>query len=155
MAAKSSRLRWCRIGQEELPLAGGQARRLRALGCDCPGAAKRSYPRPETRGSSREELPHTRGQGRQLSAGLRWCSISREELLHARNQGQWPGELPRAEVRGHGLEEVPHTRGQGQRPGGATPWSKEQWLQSAGGPRRATPCSRSGGAALRRYPSPM
>ena len=71
-----------------------------------------------------------------------------------------------SEVRGGGQEELPPTRGQGQQPGGATQCprsgaaversnakSKEQWLHGAGGPRGATPRSRSGGVAVRRYPS--
>ena len=52
----------------------------------CDGAhstAERSHPAFEVRGSSREELPHARGQGR-------WPN-SREELPHARGQGRWPG----------------------------------------------------------------
>ena len=43
--AKSARLQWCRNGREELP-------------------------KSEIRGSSREELPHARGQGLQLGGAI-------------------------------------------------------------------------------------
>ena len=41
-------------GQEELPHIRGQGRQLRVPGCDGAGTAKRSYPKPEVRGGSRE-----------------------------------------------------------------------------------------------------
>ena len=43
--------------------------------------------------------------------------------------------------------------GQGQRLGGATPHPRSGGCTGAGGPRGAIPRSRSGGAAVRRYPS--
>ena len=55
--------------------------------------------------------------------------------------------------RGRGQEELSHARGQGQQPGGATPRPRSCGCTGAGGPRGAIPRSRSGGAAVRRYPS--
>ena len=43
-------------------------------------------------------------------------------------------------------------RGQGRQPGGATPRPRSSGCPGAGGPRGAIPCSRSGGAVVRRYP---
>ena len=64
-------------GQEELPHVRGQGQRRRVPGGNSAGMAERSYPSPRSeaaagssyprskeRGSGREELPHTRGQGR-------------------------------------------------------------------------------------------
>ena len=58
-----------------------------------------------------------------------------------------------SEARGGGREELPHTRGQGQQPGEATPSPRSSGCMGAGGPRGATPHSRSGGVAVRRYAS--
>ena len=54
--------------QEELPQVRGQGRRPRMPGCDTAGAAERTYPASEVRGSGREELlyaltPEARGGG--------------------------------------------------------------------------------------------
>ena len=38
--------------------AEGQGRQLEEPGCNCAGAAKRSYPKSEVRGSGQKELPH-------------------------------------------------------------------------------------------------
>ena len=54
----------------------------------------------EVRGSSREELPHVRGQGWQLG-----------RATPAQGQGWWPEELPHTEARGGSLEERPHIQG--------------------------------------------
>jgi len=56
-------------------------------------------------------------------------------------------------LRGGDQEELPHIRGQGRWLGGATPHPKSGGYTGTGGPRGATPRSRSGGAAVRRYPS--
>ena len=53
------------------------------------------------------------------------------------------------EVRGGGREDLPHPGGQGPHPRGATPPPRRGCFAGAGGPRGATPCSRSGGAAVR------
>ena len=58
-----------------------------------------------------------------------------------------------SEVRGGSREELPHARGQGRQPRRATPHPRSSGCVGAGGPRGATPCSRSGGLAVRRYPS--
>ena len=50
-------------------------------------------------------------------------------------------------------EELPHTRGQERRLRGVTPYQSRGGCVGAGGPRGATPCWRSGGAAMRRCPS--
>ena len=52
-----------------------------------------------------------------------------------------------------GREEVPLARGQGRRPRGATSRPRSGGCTGTGGLRGATPCSRSGGAAVKRYPS--
>ena len=51
--------------------------------------AKRSYPTPEVRGGSQEELPHVQG------AAAVWAQEGREELLHVQGQEgrQW-GDTP-------------------------------------------------------------
>ena len=76
-------------GQEELPLAQGQGRRLRAPGCDSAGAGERSYPTPEVRGSGLEELtmPEVRGSLREEHHHFQGvvavrAQEGREELLH-------------------------------------------------------------------------
>ena len=71
---------------------------------------------------------------------------------------------PSRKVRGSSQEELPHVQGQDWGPRGATsrpksgavakrsnPTSKEQQLRGEGGLREATPHSRSGGVAMRRY----
>ena len=52
-----------------------------------------------------------------------------------------------------GPEELIHVQGQGQQPGGATPHPRSSGSAGAGGPRGATPRSRSGGVVVRRYSS--
>ena len=56
------------------------------------------------------------------------------------------------EVSGGGQEELPHARGQGGG-GEEQPHSKEWWLRGRRRAERSYSCSRSGGVALRRYPS--
>ena len=51
-----------------------------------------------------------------------------------------------------GGEELPHVRGQGWRLGGTTPRPSSGGCAGTGGPRGATPHSRSGWVAVRRYP---
>ena len=53
---------------------------------------------------------------------------------------------PMSEVRGSGQEDLPHVQGQGRHPRGATPCPRSGGCVGAGGLRRATPRSRSGGA---------
>ena len=99
-------------------------------------ASKRSYPTSEVRVRSREDpMP----------------------------EGRWPrGVTPRprsgaaaesARLRGgrNSREELPHIRGQGRWPGGATSCPRSGGCVGAGRPRGAIPCSRSGGAAVKRY----
>ena len=57
------------------------------------------------------------------------------------------------EASGDGWEELAHTRGQEQWPRGANPRPRNSGCLGAGGPRGAIPCSRSGGAVVRRFPS--
>ena len=57
-----------------------------------------------------------------------------------------------SKVRG-GREEPRCTRGQGWRPGRPTLHPRSGGCMGTGGPRGAIPCARSGGVALRRYPS--
>ena len=58
-----------------------------------------------------------------------------------------------SEASGGSREELPYTRDQGRRLGGATPPLRSGGCGGAGGLRGAIPRSRSGGAAVRRYPS--
>ena len=60
---------------------------------------------------------------------------------------------PMSEFRGGGQKELHHAQGQGQPLRGPTPRPKSSGCTGAGGPRGATPHSRSGGAAVRRYHS--
>ena len=89
----------------------------------------RELPQPEARGGGQEELSHVRGQGWQLRVPG-WDSpgaASREVLPHAQDQGRWPR--------------------------GTISLSRSGDCAGAGGPRGATPRSRSEGAVVRRYPS--
>ena len=94
--------------------------------------------------SGREELPHVWGQRRQ----------PRGATPHPRSGAVAETSYPMPEVRGHGRDELPHVRGQGWWPRWATPRPKNGGCVGAGGPRGAIPHSRSGGAVVRRYPSP-
>ena len=60
---------------------------------------------------------------------------------------------PTSEVRGGGQEVLPTALGQGRWPRGVTPGPRSSGCAGAGGPRGAIPRSKSGGAAVRRYPS--
>ena len=62
-------------------------------------------------------------------------------------------ELPHVQVRGGGWEALPLTRGQGRLPGGDTQRPRSSGYTGAAGPRGVIPHSRSGGVAVRRYPS--
>ena len=62
-------------------------------------AAKRSYPTSEVRGSGREELPTTRGQGRQ------------PRVPDCDSAGAAERSYPMSKVRGGSREELPHGRG--------------------------------------------
>ena len=89
-AAESARLQRHRNGREELPRVRGQGR----LGGDTP------CPKPEARGSWREELPHIpmpeiKGGGREDQPHVQGGMAARaqeglEELSHVEGQeGQW------------------------------------------------------------------
>ena len=80
------------------------------LGCDSAGTAERSHRAFKARGSSREELPPVRGQGRQMGGAT----------LGPRPEAVAERSYPASEIKG-GQEEPPHVQGQGQRLGGATP----------------------------------
>ena len=127
-------------GQEELPHVRGHGQRPRVPGCEaqvrlrgailCPrpvAAAGRRYPMFEVRGNGREEIP---------------C---------VRDQGLCP-RVPGWDSAGAAERRYPHLR-----PGAAAwrsnPMSKGRCCTGARGPRGATPCSMSGGVAVRRYPS--
>ena len=83
-AAESARLRRHRNGQKELPHVQAQGWWLRVPGCDSPGAAERSYLRPEARGGGREEQPHILGV---VAARVQEYL---EELFHIQGQEGWP-----------------------------------------------------------------
>ena len=75
------------------------------------------------------------------------CLQGCEEIVAARRS------YPPSEARGNSWEELPHTRGQGWwlRPG--TPCPRSGGCKGAGGPRGDISRSKSGGVAVRRYPS--
>ena len=92
-------------GQEELPLAQGQAPRSRVSGCDGTGVAWRSYPTSKVRGGGPDELPHARGQGR-------------------RPRGATP--RPRSEEAAERSYHTPEVREAAER---SNPKFKERWLR--------------------------
>ena len=62
--------------------------KVRAPGCNSPGATERSFPTPEARGGGREELSHLQGvAAAQLQEG-------REELLHVQFRSDGSEEIP-------------------------------------------------------------
>ena len=79
--------------------------------------------------------------------------LGQEEVPHIQGQGQWPkGATP---AQGQGRQPgggYPYVRGEGRQPKRATQHPRSGGCAGAGGPRGATPRSRSGGVALRRYP---
>ena len=77
----------------------------------------------------------------------------RPRVSVCKDAGTAERSYPMSEVRGSGQEEQPHARGQGQWPGAATPRPRSGGCVGTGGLKGATPCSRSGGAAERRYTS--
>ena len=142
---------WC---PKSLNIAAGQEAHL--------GAAKRSYPTSEVRGSGRECQAATaeeriRGATPRLRSGAEAGRTpflkggSQVELPHVRGQGQRPRvpdcegagtaerSYPTSEVKGGGREELPRVRGQGQWPRGATPHPRSSGCRGAGGPRGAIP----------------
>ena len=103
------------------------------------GAEARKTPCP--RGGSQVDLPHVQGQGQ-------WLSV-----LGCDGTGTAKRNYHMSEVRGGSQEELPCVQGQEKQPGGATPSPRSSGCVGSGGPRGAIPHSRSGGAAVRRYPS--
>ena len=63
-----------------LPSVRGQGWQPRVPGCDSAGAAERSYPMHEARGSGWEEQPHVQG----AVAALYWSCC--EEILHVQGK---------------------------------------------------------------------
>ena len=101
--------------------------------------AERSYPTSEV-GAEARRTPCPRGGGR-------------EELPHVRGQG-WQLRVPGCDSPGAASREVlPHAQGQGRWPRGTTSLPRSGDCTGAGGPRGATPRSRSEVAVVRRYPS--
>ena len=80
MAERSYPASEVRSGWEEQPRIQGQGRQPRLPGCDSTGAVERSYPPPEARGRSQEELPKVQG------AAAVWAQEGLEELLHVQGQ---------------------------------------------------------------------
>ena len=95
--------------------------------------ARRSYPTSEVRGDSRKELSRIRGQGQRPRSGV----AAKSARLQQRRSSQ--EELPQPEARDNGQEEQPLSRSGG--------------CPGARGPAGTIPHSRSGGAAVRRYPT--
>ena len=98
---------------------------------------------------SQEELPHVRGQGQWLRGATPRLRVPGCDSTGAVERG-----YPMSEVRGSGWEELLPCQRTGVAAGKSYPTSKEWWLVGVGGPRGATPHSRSGGMAVRRYPCP-
>ena len=99
--------------------------------------AERSYSTFKVgRGGGQEELPHVQGQ--------KWRPGG--ATPHPRSGAAAQRSYPASEARGS-------IRGQGQRPGGETPPPRSSGCMGARGPRGSIPCSKSEGAAVRRYPS--
>ena len=101
----------------------------------------------------REELPLARARPWGATP-CPWSGVGTEStrLRQRRSSG---GEELHVQGKGRQPEELPHPGGQGPRLRGATPLSRSCWA-GAGGPRGsrgAPPRSRSGGAAVRKYPS--
>ena len=128
-------------------------------GCDGAGAAERSYPTSEARGSGREELPHTRGQGRRPRTAAVVQEGPRGATPHLRLGRRPRGTTPRqrsgaAAERSNPTSKVRQLRGcrraersysmfKVRRGGGEEIpliQGKEQWLRFAG-------------AAVKRYPT--
>ena len=100
-------------------------------------AAERSYPMSEVRGRSQEDpMPQGR-RPRGVTPHPRSGAAAKSARLQRRRKAQ---------------KKLPHGLSSGAVAGRSNPTSKERWLRSAGGPRGAIPRSRSGGAAVRRYP---
>ena len=85
----------------------------------------------------RGATPRPRSGTMAESARLQQHRSGQNELPYIRGQGQWP---------------LPPAWGQGWRLGGATPLPRGSGCTDAGGPRGASPLSRSGGVAVRIYP---
>ena len=118
-------------GQEELPRVRGQGRRPREPGCNSAGTTERSYPTSEVRGGGRESQAATAQERlRGATQHLRSGAVAERARLQQRRSSQ---------------EELPHVRGQGRRPGGETPRPRSGGCAGTGGPRGATPRSRSEG----------
>ena len=72
-----------------LPRVQGQGQQPRVPGCDSAGAAERSYPMHEARGSGWEEEPHVQG------VVAAWAQEGLEELFHIQDQEGSPwGDTP-------------------------------------------------------------
>ena len=91
---------------------------------------------PCPRGGGQEELPHVQGQ--------KWRPGG--ATPRPRSGAAAQRSYPASEARGS-------IRGQGQRPGGETPPPRSSGCMGARGSRGSIPCSKSEGAAVRRYPS--
>ena len=102
---------------------------------------------PEVRGGVREKRPHAP----EIRCGSRKCQAvtvqeqRRGDTPHPSSGTAAGRRFPMSEFRGGGREEVPQARVQGQRLRKATPRRGSCGWAGAGGPRGATPRSRSGG----------
>ena len=110
-----------------------------------------------TEGWPRGATPHPRSEQVTENARLQQHRSGLEEPPHPhhpcpRSQAVAEMSYHTPKVRGGGREELPHARGQERWLRGVTPHSRSGGCTGAGGSIAATPCSRSGGAAVRRYP---
>ena len=99
----------------------------------------------------REELPHVWGQGQKPGGPHARGAVAKRG--YPTSEDGAAATSARLGQHRSSQEELPHAWGQGQRPGGATPHPRIGGCAGTGGPRGAIPCSRSGWAAVRRYPS--
>ena len=104
--------------------------------------------------SNWEELPHVQGQGRRLAGATpspRSGAVTKRSYPCPRSGAA--AQSARLWRCRNAWEELPHALGQGRRPKQATPRSRSCGCTGAGGSRGTIPRSRSGGSAVRRYPS--
>ena len=115
-------------------------------------AAKRSYPISEVWGSGPEcQAATAQGRLRGATPHLRPGAAAGRSYPSLRSGAA--SQSARRPRHSKGQEELFRIRGQGRRLGAAAAYPRSGGCRGAGGPRGAIPRSRSGGAAVRRYPS--
>ena len=141
-------------GQEELPHVRGQGQRR-----ECQAATVQEWPRGATlrlrSGATAEgsyPVSEVRGGGQECQAAT-VQEQPRGATPLPRSGAAARRSYPPSKARGNSWEELPHTRGQGWWPRPGTPCPRSGGCKGAGGPRGAISRSKSGGVAVKRYPS--